>query len=361
MTVHDVEHLFSSARLASGQVRILRVLALVVLVWVTVTTSSVQAANLSVTGAPGIVVVPATDVLENHTFRAPDGTLVFVDNAGLAYALIEDPSDPEIANSGDGSFHSFDAPGVVETLTALPGEIRAGLHLTVFVLPYPRRGITSSTATSSAVFLCPGVYPIGNDVTLHSIVTHEIGHVWQKQFLSDPADPSWQEYLTLRGITDEATFNAQAPHAYRPNEIFAEDFRVLMGDALAQGTGEVENPELAAPGDDPGLVGYFVSLVAAYATAKVSSREIEELSRVYPNPVPVGQFITVEFAGQSREAMVGPRRVSVLDVRGRVIDELEVDPQGRLLIEREWGTGVFWLREKTGGSRPVRLTVVASR
>ena len=38
-------------------------------------------------------------------------------------------------------------------------------------------------------------------------------------------------YLPLRGITDLNVYSDAAPHADRPHEIFAEDFRALFGNA----------------------------------------------------------------------------------------------------------------------------------
>jgi hypothetical protein len=76
---------------------------------------------------------------------------------------------------------------------------------------------------------------------------------------SDAGD--WQRYREMRGIMDTDVYNASAAHADRPHEIFAEDFRVLFGDALAGG--DVENPDLSSPLSVQGLQSFIVALQGA--------------------------------------------------------------------------------------------------
>ena len=57
--------------------------------------------------------------------------------------------------------------------------------------------------------------------------------------IPDDAD-GWTRYRALRGIGGASVCNASAPHADRPHEIFAEDFRPFGGD-LANYSGTIEN------------------------------------------------------------------------------------------------------------------------
>jgi hypothetical protein len=86
------------------------------------------------------------------------------------------------------------------------------------------------------------------------------------------SDDSWNEYRRIRGITDESRFNELASHAYRPREIFAEDFRVLFGGAAAYFGGSIENPEIARPESVAGLENFFARVTGSRSARRASSR-----------------------------------------------------------------------------------------
>ena len=73
----------------------------------------------------------------------------------------------------------------------------------------------------------------------------------------------------------DAFITEAAPHADRPHEIFAEDFRVLFGDALANYSGSIENPALVYPRRVEGLEEFMLDLAGVLRAPAL---------RVTPNP-----------------------------------------------------------------------------
>lgn len=177
--------------------------------------------------------------------------------------VVTDIGDPSIVNKGDGRFHPFPRLLVVQALAALEHRSLT-MSVTIYLLPYPRRGGLTSATVGTELFLSPHVLPIQPE-TAHYIVAHEMGHAFHNWFL--PGDSvQWERYCRLRGITDESKFNASANHAYRPKEIFAEDFRVLFGGAAARFGGIVENAELRNPEQVAGLAPFMSQISAGGAT-----------------------------------------------------------------------------------------------
>src|SRR5439155_3419753 len=105
----------------------------------------------------------------------------------------------------------------------------------------------------------PGVWEIPV-TTQHAEVVHELGHVIQYQRMPDADGTNWQRYRALRGIADGGIYNAAAPHADRPHEIFAEDFRTLFGGTLAVTAAAIENNQLPSPDGVPGLESFIAAL-----------------------------------------------------------------------------------------------------
>jgi len=327
-------------------------------------------AAVPVPGAPGIQVVPADEVLENYTTTAPDGTLVFTDSEGVTWRLITDVNDPEITNPSTDGFHAADLGAVVSTLDALPDEFLLAVDCLVYILPYPRSGALSSSATEDAIYLSAGVQPLDDGPVLRAMVAHEFGHVVHRTLLPD-GDPGWDTYRKLREIEDESTYYAAAPHAYRPHEIFAEDFRVLFGDPVAAGNGSVENPSLDSPQYDQDLIAFFESLPNLGAIADVSSEREGLLAswRIYPNPVPVRGTVHLQRTGgeSTVDGHAGlSERADLVDAAGRRVGALQLSADGA----GQWSApiaslaglraGAYWLvlREEGGAVRSVALRVI---
>lgn len=117
---------------------------------------------------------------------------------------------------------------------------------------YSALNFTNNTAV---VF---GRYSALSDNMIAYLATHEFGHNVDFQLMTKSL---WKEYKELRGITDTKIYNNNAPlSANRPQEIFAEDFRLLFGcdDAKVKAH---ENTSLANPNDVEGLREFFEKLV----------------------------------------------------------------------------------------------------
>jgi hypothetical protein len=219
------------------------------------------------------------DVLANYTSQL-DGKLYFTSPSGQTWELITDINDPEIANKGDGSFHPF-SRDVAEEALAQVSYPSNEIPFEVFILPYPRRGTTESSASPGAMFLSPGVLECSAEL-VHFTVTHELGHVVHRRFMPDENGELWQRYRDLRNITNASIYNATAIHRNRPNEIFAEDFRFLFGSALANYSGTIENSSLLLPTQVPGLRDFMLSLADA---GQGKSGEVASIAlHSFPNP-----------------------------------------------------------------------------
>ncbi len=248
-------------------------------------------------------------------------------DGGQYLSVIVDIEDPAIANKGDGSFHPFSEAEVLEVLAGIshPGMDFA---LDVYVLPYPRRNVLVSSASGTTIFLSPHVLDI-NPVVCAYIVAHELGHVFQNVYLAADA-PAWRRYRQIRGIADGTKFYDTAAHAYRPSEIFAEDFRVLFGGSDAALGGRVENPELPSPTVVAGL-GEFIARIGG---AVIASRAKVHASS-HPNPFNPETEIRVVIPEEV--AAVGDRvTVRIYDVRGALITELYSGVTSEEILVARW-------------------------
>lgn len=324
---------------------------------------SSSGAVLFVENAPGISVIPANEVIADYTHPSLDGELLFEDPSGSLVRLITSTDDPEIANPGDGSFHAADAAAVVAALQNLPVSFIAPLFVQVFVLPYPRSGMVSSSATAHAIYISPGVHPLEDGETLRALVVHELGHVIHQHFLS--SDPStWNTYIAIRELGDDNIFHPNASHSFRPVEIFAEDFRSLFGDELASST-TIENPTLDAPDQVPGLDVWFTNLAASYTfLSSVDDAGNAEAMRVYPNPVRGGSELTVQWSHDATmpgAATSNEMSARLYDVSGRIVEQFDFQAHG----DATWtatipplAAGTYWLRpvDVSGNAVPIRVT-----
>lgn len=219
---------------------------------VSVTRSDEVSARVS---ALGLVVHGADETLASFCHEE-EGALWLTLPGGARFELVT--STAELPNPGDGVFHAFDETVVRRAVAAVRFPMDR-VAAEIFILPYPRRESLRSAAGPELILLSPGVAPLSAEQQ-HATVVHELGHVIQYRFMPDGDLDLWSRYRALRGITDALRFCAEAPHADRPHEIFAEDFRVLFGDALANYSGTIENPSLVAPQRVPGLDAFIASL-----------------------------------------------------------------------------------------------------
>ena len=211
--------------------------------------------------ATTLVIHDADETLARYCVSDSTGTLWLALPDGTRWELITSTQDPAIANPGDGSFHPFDASEVRAAIAGVRYPL-GGIDAEVFILPYPRRAGLTSAAAPGLMLLSPGVLPVAV-ATQHATVTHELGHLVHFAHLPDTDAAAWSQWRALRGVTDVSLYCASAPHADRPHEIFAEDFRALYGDAQANYSGSIENASLAYPTQVGGLSAFVTSLSAA--------------------------------------------------------------------------------------------------
>jgi len=267
--------------------------------------------------ANGLVVnLYSAEVLRSR-MSTLDGDPILQLDAHRYLEVITEIDDPGIYNRGDGSFHPFQPDQVNEALAA-NGHPHLRFEVTVYLLPFPRRNILVSSTSGREVFLSPHVLDIQPEVCAY-IVSHELGHVLHNCHLREGSQ-LWSEFRRLRDITDPNRYNDSASHAYRPHEIFAEDFRVLFGGVLAAHGGRIENPELASPVGVPGLDLFMRSL-----GGQPMEREPAVMASSSPNPFNPATRIHVTVPAQVANAG-GPVSVRIYDVRGALVRELYTGP-----------------------------------
>lgn len=269
------------------------------------------------------VTVYSSDLLASRLMWRSDGPAIPLDD-GRYLCVVTDIDDPSISNKGDGSFHPFSEERIIEVLESI-SHPNLDIDVQIYILPYPRRNLLVSSTSGRAVFLSPHVLEI-HPVVCAYIVSHEIGHVFHNAYLPDDS-PLWGRYRQIRTITDTWKYSATSAHAYRPAEIFAEDFRVLFGSVEATFGGRVENPELPSPLVVAGLKEFFTGLGG---TPVASGPKVRATS--YPNPFNPDTEIRINIPN---EILIARENVTVriYDVRGALVTEIYSDvPTGENLF-----------------------------
>jgi len=295
--------------------------------------------------SPRLVIHRPADV-RARLCREVDGVLWLELPGGQRFELVLDPYDPAIANPGDGAFHPFDEAEVRNALAALAYPLDA-VAADLYLLPFPRRHGLESSAGPGFVLLSPGMRPLARE-RQHAEVVHELGHVVHHRHLPDGDAAGWRRYRALRGIEDETVYSAQAPHADRPHEIFAEDFRALFGGTLANYSGSIENPRIVAPAAVAGLEDFLVGLAGAPPALTTLS--------AYPNPAR-GPLAVLAAGGHG-----GP--LDLFDVTGRRVTTLAPERTGAGWTWRwdgrdahgvEVRPGVLLARVRGAAAAPLRI------
>ena len=304
-------------------------------------------ANARPRGA-GILVHDAAETLRDYCV-SENGTLYFQIPGGARWELVTSASDPAIANPGDGTFHPYERGEVTSALAGVRFPLR-GISAEVFILPYPRRASLESAAGPGLILLSPGVRKLSREHQ-HSEFVHELGHVIQYEIMPDANAQAWASYMHLRGL-DASRYQANAVHALRPHEVWAEDFRALFGGAIATSNGTIENDELAYPTQVSGLEG-FMQDVAADAEARVAASLIA---------MPLGHgAVTFSRIGHFTAAL------DVFDAQGRVLATVE-PTSGETGTEWNWdgrsrdggvlGSQIVFARVRAAEAGAVRVVVL---
>lgn len=113
----------------------------------------------------------------------------------------------------------------------------------------------SFTDNTAVIF---GSYYNMSDQAIATLAIHELGHNVDFQLMTPEL---WKEYKEIRGITDTAIYNNNvAESKMRPQEIFAEDFRLLFGGEDAKVKAH-QNANLTNPQDIEELKVFFEKLL----------------------------------------------------------------------------------------------------
>ena len=214
-------------------------------------------------------------------------------------------------------------------------------NIDVVILHVPRVGQVESSAEGSVIFLTPGRvnYPTEH---VHYTVVHEIGHAVHRALMPDRDRDLWLRYAAMRGFEMNGG-GPGVPHALRPHEIFAEDFRALFGGRMARFGGRVENGDLLPPGEVAGLPDFFASLAARGGAVEHAS--------ALPNPS-TGRVVVRAAAGGGGTL----EGLSVFDVTGRLVRRLtapagarEVAWDGLDASGAQAAPGVYLVAGRAGG------------
>jgi len=296
------------------------------------------------------VSIYTADALASALTSGSNGDVILLDDRRYL-SVITDINDPAIYNKGDGEFHAFSVEQVLSALSSIKHpNIR--FDVKVYLLPYPRRNILVSSTSGNEIFLSPHVLDIDSSVAAY-IVAHELGHVFHNAYLPSYSS-RWDDYRAIRGITDTERFSSTASHPYRPQEILAEDFRVLFGGELAAFGGRVENHEIVPPDAVPGLRVFFENLGGEIAT-----RTPKVVATSTPNPFNPTTDIRITVPEEVRSQ--GGVEVNVYDVRGRLVRQLYtgVSPGSEILLRWDAtdragnpvASGNYYARVRAGDSQ----------
>lgn len=257
----------------------------------------------------GVRVLEPEQVLTDRTQAGEGGTLYFQDQQGALRRFVTSISDPIIVNQGDGLFHPAASPVVRAAIDAADTRFLNRVRFNVYILPYPVADPLGSWADGEAIYISPGVREL-TDRQVEFLISHEAGHLVHRTFLPDTDREGWNRYMQIRGIDDTTRYNAEAIHRDRPHEIFAEDFRVLFGSRRDSDADAIENPELQAPDQVPGLREFFLGLIGEIETMPALA------AGIYPNPIAAGELLHLALPQGSSPT------IAIHDVQGRLVRTL---------------------------------------
>jgi len=164
-----------------------------------------------------------------------------------------------VKTAGNLQMKSVDPAKYGEALNQVGFPLEAVGRYKVYFLNYRLKNYASAMALSflddSVVVF--GTYHEYTPEKLHQLAVHELGHQIDFKLMSTE---KWNRYKGLRGITDGSKYNNNSPvHADRPQEIFAEDFRLLFGGETARKIPHL-NEGLTSPDQVKGLKEFMTGL-----------------------------------------------------------------------------------------------------
>lgn len=165
-----------------------------------------------------------------------------------------------ITSQGSLQMQAVDSVGYMKALQQVNFPLEAVGEYKVYFLSYKLKNYYSAEALSfedNSVVVFGTYFPLSVE-RLHRLAIHELGHQVDFSLMDEE---KWQEYKKIRGITNKDIYNnSSSEYVNRPQEIFAEDFRLLFGSQEAQKKPHL-NKNLPDPRKVAGLKDFFLSLV----------------------------------------------------------------------------------------------------
>ncbi len=162
--------------------------------------------------------------------------------------------------SGNLTLQTVDSQEYMKALEEIKIPLEKVGEYKVYFMDYKLKNFYTAMALSfqdgSAVVF--GTYHKLSAEKIHQMAVHELGHNIDFQFMNKE---KWREYKKLRGITNESSYNNSSKvYMNRPQEIFAEDFRLLFGGELAAKIPHL-NRDLIHPSKVEGLRDLYLSIL----------------------------------------------------------------------------------------------------
>lgn len=146
-----------------------------------------------------------------------------------------------------------------EALTLVDFPLEQVGDYTIYFLDYKLKdypGVSAYSFLDDSAVVFAASYPMSVTRT-HQLAVHELGHQVDFQLMTPQ---KWTEYMQIRGLNNGEFSNYSAYHNRRPQEIFADDFRMLFGGEEAKKISHL-NRTLPPVEEFPGLKAFFQSLV----------------------------------------------------------------------------------------------------
>lgn len=139
-------------------------------------------------------------------------------------------------------------------------EVYSPVSVNIYFLDKKLRNYSNAAALSfkdNSIVVFGTSYKLGREA-IHRLAVHELGHQIDFQLMDDNKRLL---YKKIRGIEDLTTYNdSSSVYINRPQEIFAEDFRLLFGGEASRKASHL-NSSLQDPTKSAKLKDFFISLI----------------------------------------------------------------------------------------------------
>lgn len=184
-----------------------------------------------------------------------EGDKLFLDKTWYDYKFEVNPN----TNSGGMKMQQVNGSAYEEAINQVSFPLTNIGNYRVYFLSYKLKNYPTALALSfkdDSVVVFGTYYPLAQ-AKINQLAVHELGHQVDFKLMGQT---SWSEYRRLRGLTDSNLYNnSSSIYENRPQEIFAEDFRLLFGGDKAREVPHL-NQGLPAPDRVKGLQELFLGL-----------------------------------------------------------------------------------------------------